>query len=544
MLARIAERAHEAIVVNTDDAYLERLAGGPRPEVARAPVRRVRPVLAAAPRGLGTPRRARDDSTRPTAWSWSRSTAPRPCSPTAAHPCPSAARARHPLRRRRRGRVREREGRARGALLVRDRGTGALSAIPAGVRPRRARRGARPGGRLRARAESRELPAQRRQHRARHRPDPLRDRVRRARPAVLLADGCLVARPGLDRQRLEGERGGAHARRTTASRSIASSPTSAVRSTTSSPRPHRPARREDHRLLGRRDASHARAPRTHGSGMTLTIVSLLPSLQNTNGDAENARPRGARRWPARRPVGRSSTPPTSPRRSMRWCSARAPTPRSDAAARLLGLHDELRRPWDEGVPILAVGTGESRAGASSAPTAAPSRDSASSPGRAVPATAASPATSWSRRRGLGLLVGFENHARDYVGPRRRRSAPSTPDPATAADRARRGVRMGDVIGTAPARSVLAKNPAAWPTRSSSGVRVAPDVDYAPGEPCRPSSTPTPSRREAAQAASAAAPVPAMLGAAPVAVVSTDIRRTPRIAPGRSWHWDGVSRARR
>lgn len=53
MLARIADRAHEAVVVNADDAYLLRLAAGLRPDVA---VRRFGvsdAVLAAAPRGLG-----------------------------------------------------------------------------------------------------------------------------------------------------------------------------------------------------------------------------------------------------------------------------------------------------------------------------------------------------------------------------------------------------------------------------------------------------------------------------------------------------------
>jgi lipid II isoglutaminyl synthase (glutamine-hydrolysing) len=53
MLARIAARAHEAIVVNADDAYLERLAAKAPSGVA---VRRFgvsEHVLAAAPRGLG-----------------------------------------------------------------------------------------------------------------------------------------------------------------------------------------------------------------------------------------------------------------------------------------------------------------------------------------------------------------------------------------------------------------------------------------------------------------------------------------------------------
>lgn len=53
MLAKIAARAHEAVVVNADDAYLERLAGGLRPEVRVHRFGVSDPVLAAVPRGLG-----------------------------------------------------------------------------------------------------------------------------------------------------------------------------------------------------------------------------------------------------------------------------------------------------------------------------------------------------------------------------------------------------------------------------------------------------------------------------------------------------------
>lgn len=53
MLARIADRAHEAVVVNADDAYLLRLAADLRAEVAVRPFGVSESVLAAAPRGLG-----------------------------------------------------------------------------------------------------------------------------------------------------------------------------------------------------------------------------------------------------------------------------------------------------------------------------------------------------------------------------------------------------------------------------------------------------------------------------------------------------------
>ncbi len=53
MLARIAARAHEAIVVNADDAYLERLAANAPPGVTVQRFGVAERVLAAAPRGLG-----------------------------------------------------------------------------------------------------------------------------------------------------------------------------------------------------------------------------------------------------------------------------------------------------------------------------------------------------------------------------------------------------------------------------------------------------------------------------------------------------------
>ena len=53
MLARIAARAHGAIVVNADDAYLERIAAKAAPGVAVERFGVSAEVLAAAPRGLG-----------------------------------------------------------------------------------------------------------------------------------------------------------------------------------------------------------------------------------------------------------------------------------------------------------------------------------------------------------------------------------------------------------------------------------------------------------------------------------------------------------
>jgi UDP-N-acetylmuramyl tripeptide synthase len=53
MLAKMAARAGEAVVVNADDAYLERLAAGLRPDVAVHRYGVSAAVLEASPRGLG-----------------------------------------------------------------------------------------------------------------------------------------------------------------------------------------------------------------------------------------------------------------------------------------------------------------------------------------------------------------------------------------------------------------------------------------------------------------------------------------------------------
>src|SRR4029078_5664829 len=91
-----------------------------------------------------------------------------------------------------------------------------------------------------------------------------------------------------DRERLQGPRGRAHARvRRRRNRPRRAPPRSRPRRLP--PGAGAGDRREDDRVLRRLDAPYARPPRTLGSGMTtLTIVALLPGLQNTTGDAETA----------------------------------------------------------------------------------------------------------------------------------------------------------------------------------------------------------------------------------------------------------------
>ena len=96
--------------------------------------------------------------------------------------------------------------------------------------------------------------------------------------------------------------------------------------------------------------------------MTLTIVSLLPRLQNTNGDAENAavlatpRPMGGSRGRGR--AGRASRADLpEPGRRHRARLRRRLVARGGRDAALAELHDDLRTWGTEGIPILAVGTG-------------------------------------------------------------------------------------------------------------------------------------------------------------------------------------------
>ncbi len=92
MLARIADRAHEAIVVNADDANLERLAAAIGPGVAVHRFGVSADVLARSPRGLGYTE-TRDERLADGAGVRRRvgRRAPRRCCATAGHPSTSGS---------------------------------------------------------------------------------------------------------------------------------------------------------------------------------------------------------------------------------------------------------------------------------------------------------------------------------------------------------------------------------------------------------------------------------------------------------------------
>lgn len=199
--------------------------------------------------------------------------------------------------------------------------------------------------------------------------------------------------------------------------------------------------------------------------MSLNIVALLPSLMNTNGDAENARVLQRRaEW-----AGLDA--------KLHWIDDVAELPEqvdlvvlgsgSDSdlpAARtaLLPAIDRLRAWPTERVALLAVGTGwELLSWGVEFANAEIVEGFGIFAGRSVPAperivgelVVDSP---W------GQLVGFENHARDYVGAEKSSLGSvrfglgnGIPQPS---GRRHEGVLMGTAVGTHLHGPICAKNP--------------------------------------------------------------------------------------
>ncbi|GGI48317.1 CobQ-like glutamine amidotransferase family enzyme [Agromyces flavus] len=197
--------------------------------------------------------------------------------------------------------------------------------------------------------------------------------------------------------------------------------------------------------------------------MTLTIVSLLPSLQNTNGDAENAAVLAARAgWAGHDarvvPVERAEDLPSQVDAVILGSGSDASLETS--RTRLLEVHDELRRWGTEGVPILAVGTGwELLSWGIERPDGSTVEGLGIVAGRAVAREGRIAGDLVVKAGGgLGLLVGFENHARDYVGAEASPLGRVQAGSGNGRGSGQEGLRMGDVIGTHLHGPVLAKNP--------------------------------------------------------------------------------------
>ena len=197
--------------------------------------------------------------------------------------------------------------------------------------------------------------------------------------------------------------------------------------------------------------------------MTLTIVSLLPRLQNTNGDAENAAVLATRaRWAGLEavvvPVERRTELPA--RVDAIVLGSGDDSSLEAARAGLGEFHDDLRTWGTEGTPILAVGTGwELLSWGIERHGGGVIEGLGVLPGRAVPRDGRVTGDIALSSPRFGPLVGFENHARDYVGAEGSPLGRTRVGIGNGRDSGQEGVVMGNVIGTHLHGPVLAKNPA-------------------------------------------------------------------------------------
>jgi CobQ-like glutamine amidotransferase family enzyme len=217
--------------------------------------------------------------------------------------------------------------------------------------------------------------------------------------------------------------------------------------------------------------------------MTLTIVSMLPQLQNTNGDAENAIVLAVRaRWAGlEAEVVDVETVDDLPSRIDAVVLGSGSDASLEASRSvLLTMQDEFRRWGTEGVPILAVGTGwellswgiERREGVAV-------EGLGILPGRAVPRASRVAGDLVIASPRYGTLVGFENHSRDYVGAEGSPLGRVRVGHGNGRDSGQEGVVMGEVFGTHLHGPVLAKNPAFADHLLGVAARRA-GAEYVPG----------------------------------------------------------------
>ncbi|MCI2958690.1 cobyric acid synthase [Agromyces atrinae] len=196
--------------------------------------------------------------------------------------------------------------------------------------------------------------------------------------------------------------------------------------------------------------------------MTLEIVSLLPSLLNTNGDAENARVLLRRaEWAgidARvRTVERAAELPSEP--DLVVIGSGSDASLGEARLRLLDMLDELRRWGTDRVGVLAVGTGwELLSWGIEFASGEQLEGLGVLPGRAVPRVEGRVTGDLVITRKGARLVGFENHERDYVGAEASPLGRVVSGAGNGRGSSQEGVVTGTVIGTHLHGPVLAKNP--------------------------------------------------------------------------------------
>ena len=197
--------------------------------------------------------------------------------------------------------------------------------------------------------------------------------------------------------------------------------------------------------------------------MTLTIVSMLPRLQNTNGDAENARVLATRaRWAGldAEVVEVESVAQLPARVDAIVLGSGSDSSLDESRDLLLTMHDEFRRWGTEGVPILSIGTGwELLSWGIELASGRSVEGLGILPGRSVPRANRVTGDVVVKSPRFGMLVGFENHARDYVGAEASPLGRIRAGHGNGRDSGQEGAVMGDVYGTHLHGPVLAKNPA-------------------------------------------------------------------------------------
>jgi CobQ-like glutamine amidotransferase family enzyme len=217
---------------------------------------------------------------------------------------------------------------------------------------------------------------------------------------------------------------------------------------------------------------------------TLTIAALLPGLQNTNGDAENAHVLARRAsWAGldARVVEVESRDDLPDRVDAVVLGSGSDSSLEASRAALLGLHDELRTWGTEGVPILAIGTGwELLSWGIERPDGSSIEGLGILPGRAVPRSGRVTDDLVVASPRFGLLVGFENHARDYVGAEGSPLGRVRAGAGNGRDSGQEGVVMGAVVGTHLHGPVLAKNPG-FADHLLRVIAERAGLTYAPGE---------------------------------------------------------------
>lgn len=216
-----------------------------------------------------------------------------------------------------------------------------------------------------------------------------------------------------------------------------------------------------------------------------TIAALAPSLFDTNGDAQNAAVLAARlRWAGHdaRVVPAEDGSQLPEQVDAVVIGSGSDSTLELARTRLLTMHDELRRWGTEGVPILGIGTGwELLSWGIESADGTVVEGLGVLPGRAVPREGGRVTGDLVvRSPRFGHLVGFENHARDYVQAEASPLGRIVSGTGNGRGAGQEGVVMGWVLGTHLRGPVLAKNPAmADAIIGEMAARAG--VTYEPGE---------------------------------------------------------------